>query len=951
MLTVFRRFPAQVALGALLLYGLTLSHGVTAGSLSLTAKVAGWDWIPMTGQPLLWLLTLPLRLLPAGWVPAGLNLFSAILAAVTLGILARSLELLPWFQPWLTLKGWSARLPLLLAVAGCGLEFNFWQEATAATGEMLDVLLLAAALWCGLEYGVEKNVRWLQAAAFVWGLGMAESWVMLFALPLFVGALVWLRKLQFFRIQFILSMAILGLAGFAVYALLPTANGLSPGSPLSLGASWLHSLRETKSEVSAVYTGFWVRHRLVSFAILLFYLITPLVLLTRFGDENTKNKSSLDRTLIGIFRGVRVGLLLVCLWLALDPLLGPRQILLQQLKVALPLLSFDYLNALCVGFLAGNLLLIQPRVSASPRRTFRKRLALWLHRAAMPAMTVLLVVIVLGLALRNLPAIVQVNRQPLNLFGELALRSLPAGGGIVVSDSPQKLSVFQAALARQSNHPHWLPVDISALPLTAYRERLERLSPGGWLTPTNRHDLNDGEMLELMNQLAQTNRVFYLHPSFGYFYEYFYQDPTGSVFEFKRLKDDAISPPPLEAPATRDNEKFWDELLPRITFTPSPDGGQASRPVRAIERLFRLTPAPGGQDPILGEWYSMALNSWGVELQRNGLLPAAQKRFNQALLLNTNNWIARINLICNTNLQSGAPMSLADMGSLAGQIGTWQKLSLFMSHMGPLDEPASCYLLGEVSKTAGLRRLALQQFDRARELAPDTLAPGFALAELYGSCRMDDQAMRTIDRLRVAIKKQPDHASLDVKLSVLEAKIWMAQTNKARASGVLQTAVQQDAGDPEAVNQISLAYLAFGDLNNAEKLVAQKLGREPENVSALLIESAIFIQSQRASLAIPVLNQVLSLTNNAQARFNRAIAYAMTGDYAAAQADYSGLEKLLPNPFLAAYGLAQVAELQHDTNEAVHYLKICLSNSVSDTLQSQRIRAQLDSLQPSATKK
>ena len=88
MANLFRRFPLRVALGTLGLYGLTLSHGVTLQSLALTAKVAGWDWHPMSSQPLVWLLTLPLRLLPAAWAALGLNLFSAVCGAVTLGLLA-----------------------------------------------------------------------------------------------------------------------------------------------------------------------------------------------------------------------------------------------------------------------------------------------------------------------------------------------------------------------------------------------------------------------------------------------------------------------------------------------------------------------------------------------------------------------------------------------------------------------------------------------------------------------------------------------------------------------------------------------------------------------------------------------------------------------------------------------------------------------------------------------
>src|SRR5580698_3016887 len=93
MTHLVKRLPVQIALAMLLIYGVTLSREVTLSSLSLTAKLAGWDGAPFNGQPLLWLITLPLRMLPAGWMPVGINFFSATLAALTLGILARSLEL------------------------------------------------------------------------------------------------------------------------------------------------------------------------------------------------------------------------------------------------------------------------------------------------------------------------------------------------------------------------------------------------------------------------------------------------------------------------------------------------------------------------------------------------------------------------------------------------------------------------------------------------------------------------------------------------------------------------------------------------------------------------------------------------------------------------------------------------------------------------------------------
>ena len=946
MANLFRRFPLQVALGALVLYGLTLSHGVTLNSLGTTAKVAGWDWRPMSGHPLVWLLTLPLRLLPAAWVAVGMNLSSVACGAATLGILARSMELLPWFRPLATLKGWSARLPLLLAVAACGLEFKFWQAATVATGEMPGLLLLAAAFWCLLEYRVGKDARWLNASALIWGAGMAENWVMLLALPLFVGALVWLLRFRFFKLPFILSMAGLGLAGFFIYALLPMANGLLPGSPWNLHHAWAASLRETKNVLVLIYAGFWKSHRLVTVAVMLFFLVPPLAFLLRFGNDDTKNKSPLDQALIWFFRAVRVGLLMLCVWLTFDPTFGPRQLVARQIHVALPLLTFDYLNAMGVGYLAGNLLLIRNRYESHRRRTFVRQLAQWLERAAVPMFTTLLAVVVLGLGARNLSAIGLVNHQPLIQFGDLALDVLPPGGGIVLSDFPEMLEVFQAAQAQSKDKRDWLPVDTQSLPTSDYRARLARIRAGDWLVTTNRQDLTPNEMLQLMTRLAQTNRIYYLHPSFGYFFEWFYLQPAGSVYEFKPLPARAINPPLLTTEAILQNQKTWDGLTSQFNLLQRAGTPTEQPLVKSVERLLRLESAVPDQINLLKDWYSSALDGWGVNLQRNALLPAAQRRFSQASELNTNNWVARINWYCNSNLQVGIKMTLADAADFAAQIGSIEKLVLLIGHLGPVDYPGFCSVLGTVFEKSGMPRQAMQQFGRAHDLVPDALAPQFALALLTARCGMPDRAMEWINQLRDAAKKMPANADMDVQLALLEAGVWLSQTNLTRAGTVLQSAVQRHPDDAQTLNRISQMYGSFGDFTNAQQLVARVLDREPDNIPALLIQSGIFLQTSNASLAIPVFNHVLSLTNLPDAKLNRAIAYIQTGNYTAARSDCLDLDNSLPNCYLAEYRLAQIAMLEHDTNQAEQYLRVCLTNAPPGTPLWREVGARLQALKP-----
>ncbi|MBC8001391.1 MAG: hypothetical protein H7X97_02275, partial [Opitutaceae bacterium] len=87
--------PRMVMAVAFVLYVFTLNSWVTFQSLPVVTRVAGWDWHPIYTAPLHYLLTLPLRIVPGSWQIVGLNLFSAVCATLTLGLLARSVILLP----------------------------------------------------------------------------------------------------------------------------------------------------------------------------------------------------------------------------------------------------------------------------------------------------------------------------------------------------------------------------------------------------------------------------------------------------------------------------------------------------------------------------------------------------------------------------------------------------------------------------------------------------------------------------------------------------------------------------------------------------------------------------------------------------------------------------------------------------------------------------------------
>ncbi len=171
--------------------------------------LSGWNWRPEFFGPVTFLATYPFRWLPAAILPLALNLFTAVCAALSLALLARSVALLPHDRTneqrlrelsessVLTIR--AAWLPPLFAVLVCGLQMTFWENSIAATGEMFDLLMFAYCIRCLLEYRIDQRNSWLIRGSLVFGLGMANNWAMIGFFPAFLVALIWIKGLGFFN--------------------------------------------------------------------------------------------------------------------------------------------------------------------------------------------------------------------------------------------------------------------------------------------------------------------------------------------------------------------------------------------------------------------------------------------------------------------------------------------------------------------------------------------------------------------------------------------------------------------------------------------------------------------------------------------------------------------------------------------------------------------------------
>src|SRR2546428_6319999 len=232
------RLPWLIGAGGLLVYLTTLNHWVSLHSLGTVARTSGWLWRPLLYQPLTAALLYPFRFLPEAWIPLALNLFMAICAALVLLLLARSVALLPHDltrnepfpkdQPPAILSIRTSWVPPLLAAMLCGLQLSFWEHATSASGEMIDLLVFAYVIRCLLEFRLDQSQAWLSRAACVYGAGMANNWAMIGFFPVFVAAILRSKGYGPFRERpFLTRMIAWGLAGLGLYLLLPTTASLS----------------------------------------------------------------------------------------------------------------------------------------------------------------------------------------------------------------------------------------------------------------------------------------------------------------------------------------------------------------------------------------------------------------------------------------------------------------------------------------------------------------------------------------------------------------------------------------------------------------------------------------------------------------------------------------------------------------------------------------------------
>ncbi|HIL70072.1 MAG TPA: DUF2723 domain-containing protein, partial [Verrucomicrobia bacterium] len=562
-----KKLPWVIGGLALAIYFITLNRWVSLTGLQWMTQASNWDLWPSAHAPLDYLLTRVVGILPESGRILVYNGLTAVFGSLVLIQLARSIALLPHDRTreqrsrqrnefaFLTIK-WCW-IPPIIACTACALQITFWEHSVSATGEMLNLLLFAYSIRCLLEYRILHQESWLYRMAFVYGLAITSNYAMIGFFPCFLIALIWIKGTSFFNFNFMLRMIGIGTTGLLAYLIVPIALhwfGNAPGTFWQVMATYLGSQKSALLGFPRYLT------LIASLTAILPILLIGIRWPSSFGDTSAAG-TAITQVMYHVLHGL---FLTACLLVAFDPTLGGNGFSPRALTQGLvPFLTFYYLGALCTGYFIGYFLLV---FSKPPGKSKRRPGPLHeLGAKIMPTfMLLLLLAVPAGLLARNFAHIQADNVPVLQEYAEEFAALLPESNNIILSDDPTTLRLLQAALNSQSKEKADQNILISSWLMESpiYHGLIKERFPNRWMIELGAKNealanLDRGLLPGILKHLRKNNRIFYMNPSFGYYFEFFYLKPKGVLYELTLLPDGENSAPHLTEEEIDENHAFW----------------------------------------------------------------------------------------------------------------------------------------------------------------------------------------------------------------------------------------------------------------------------------------------------------------------------------------------------------------------------------------------------------
>lgn len=957
--------PVLVTVAAFLAYLPSLSSRASLWSTELAIRACGWEWRPILQQPLWYLFQWPFHLLPLEWRPLALNLGNLFLASVALGLLARAVQMWPtdrtpdlrdwngerlgWLSP-----GGLIWLPPVLAAASLGLTLNFWRQATSATGDMIDLAVLAFIVVLFVEYQREPRARWLWMLSFAYGVGMTNDWAFTALLPIFLIAVIGLLGWGATLTQLALIIEPFTRSKEEVAPMLPHTTGLLDLRPpwilltgLLLGwlavlplpvAHWLTAHDQLSLGQCLLTVWYWQKAGVLSIqglvsqdglaAVLALSSLVPLWLVSvRWQDEETSyftvsywftGKSFwLLHSLLAVISG----------WVLLGAIISPANVLLEQ-----SFLPHYFICALvlgcCLNYLVRRALGRAVADRSGPWTTARR-----LRRVAfLTALAALLTGMLSLMFVRNAPVIRLVNRTLPADFERWVLAALPPGPKVVVADDSNVLNLARLLLLRLPGGRETVFLDSSVARRVDYLRQQSQLYPPVWQTAfanlTNAQAVRPVVLDRLVEDLATQRPVCYLHPSEMYPYDHFVMRDRGFVHQLVRRGTN--DPVPILQPDSPQWEEFERDLFPHLTNAIE-NLGPSLRNVKIsskLQRLFFLPPPRDFTLAFFARYFSLAANAHGVLLQRAGRWTEADAEFVRALALNPYNASARANRDYNfrhthpeLNLTPGDP---GEEG-----FGNFDSIEQAIKACGAVDDPAFRTVIADSCAQAELYHQAADQYQRVIQLEPQNLGYQFLLANLELEAGRPEVAVDWARRIRRELAGRSDADQVEGNLVWLETRARLAAHQKSEALTILSQAVEAARGDGRRMADAVAVLWRSGLRAEARDLMDQLAAQHPDNPAVFILRGYVHLELEEPAQAERDFARALELNpRNELARYQHGCVLIRLHQLDAATVELQTMLQQTNAAFPAHFALAQIARARQNSSLARSELEAYLRQAV-----------------------
>jgi tetratricopeptide (TPR) repeat protein len=679
-----------------------------------------------------------------------------------------------------------------------------------------------------------------------------------------------------------------------------------------------------------------------------------------FGDSSQVGKVFVNYAM-HLVNAVILGILV---WVTFDPPFSPARLLL-GLNLHLAALPFYYVIAVCIGYYSGYFLLLFGKEPARTRRTSRPepilpRSWMWLCPLILACELAALATGAGLLIYKNKLPIVAMTDNLLGKYGEFCTQKLPPEGAILLCDSDNPNGdlllhgfAVEAALARQGLAQKYPIVDTFALHYSPYHRYLHHRYPQVWPNPSGTNAVSlfpPFRVLALLDQLSRSNDLCYLNPSFGYYFERFYQEPHGLVYQMKALPTDTLLPPRLSTNLIAENDAFWRQVMagsgPAIRRAINPRDLAAQKGLIGwLIGHLHILPDANPNALAVGGYYSKSLDALGVQVQRAGDLERAAAFFTDAQELNSNNVVASVNLAFNKTLRMGSANTVELTRVTADQFGKYHSWEEVVGANGPFDEPSFCFGVGCWLFQSHLLNQATAAFDRVRQMAPDNLATRLFLAQIYVMNRQPELALQALHDPQQHPFRFALTESNSTELNEVTAAAYFQKGQLADGVALLNQEMNRHPDNERLLLTAAQTFNILGLHTNALDVINRKLSHTPNDPTWLFGKGLACLQSGAYDESVATLTRLLEIqTNYPIAVFDRGLANLQGGHLDAARADFLRVQAAYTNNFQIAYGLGEVAWKQHQTNEAIRNYTIYLAHSPTNSPEQKVVRERLSEL-------